>query len=107
MTAREAKQRATELWGDAGLFARLMIVFALIGSVWVGLTAAKNTVEVWLVPQSQYARDLDSLSAFFTRQQIADIQWKAADAEFKREMRQKQYEDCVRHHSGRACIPPK
>lgn len=107
MTRAEAKERALELWGGAGIVTRVALVFGLIASTWAGLTAAKNTVETWLVPQVQYKRDLDSLNAYFVRQQIADIQWKAEDAAFKREMRKQQYEDCVRHHGVKSCIPPK
>lgn len=107
MTTREAKERAKELWGEAGLFSRLMIVFGLIGSVWIGLTAAKNTVEVWLVPQSQYGRDLDSLTAFIHRRELAEIRWQVADSVFKKEMRDWKYQDCVRRNGSRSCIPPK
>jgi hypothetical protein len=107
MTRHEAKEKVTEMWGEMGLVARAGAVLGLLASLWLLTTAAKGTVQLWLVPQSQLRARDDSLNAFFTRQQIADIQWKAADAEFKREMRQKQYEDCVRHHSGKACIPPK
>lgn len=107
MTRQEAREKVGELWGESGMVTRVVIVFGLIGSLWVGLTAAKNTVETWLVPQSQYDSDLDSLNAYFVRQQIEDIQWKADDAAFKREMRKQQYEDCVRHHGVKSCIPPK
>ena len=100
-----------EWWGERGMIAKIGAIFLLIGSAWVGLTAAKNTtkyvVELWLVPQEQLEARDDSLDSFFTRQKIAEIQWKAEDAAFKREIRQKLYEDCVRHHGYRSCIPPR
>ena len=111
MTRHDAKEKALEWWGERGMLARVLVIFGLIGSTWVGLTAAKNTakyaVELWLVPQEQFEARDDSLDSFFVRQQIADIQWKAEDAAFKREIRQKLYEDCVRHHGQRSCIPPR
>ena len=111
MTRQDAKEKALEWWGERGVLARALVICGLIGSGWMGLTAAKNTtkyvVELWLVPQAQLEVRDDSLNSFFTRQQIAEIQWKAEDAAFKREIRQKLYEDCVRHHGPRSCIEPR
>lgn len=104
MTARDAKARVLELWGERGLLGRIALIGTLIGMLWVGVTAMKGTVEIWLVPQRQAQETKDSLNAFFTRQQIADIQWKAEDRAFKNEMRTWRHQECVRRYGPTNCI---
>lgn len=106
MTAREAKQRATELWGEMGLVGRATAIAVLIGLVWAGVTGSYRAASILFVPRSEMEVRDDSLRAYFYRRDSAQAIWLVEDRAWKADMKREKHRECVRHHGERACLRP-
>jgi hypothetical protein len=99
------KERAKEMWGEMGLVGKSISICTLIALTWAGLTAAKTSVETWLVPRSEMEVRDDSLRAYLYRRDSTQAIWLIEDRVWKAEMKAEKHRECVRHHGERSCLP--
>lgn len=100
MTTRDAKEKALEIWGEAGLSTRIAVVFGLIASVWLGVTAAIGTVDERYLLRREHARYQDSLAASAVLRDVRD------SARQERIANQLRYLICREDFSRQQCLRP-
>ena len=99
MTRQDAKEKVLELWGEAGFVTRVALIFGIIGSLWLGLTAALNTVDDRYFLRREHNRYRDSVSA------AAELRAVRDSSRQERVWRAIKYEGCMRRAKNdyRAC----
>lgn len=84
-----------ELWGEAGVFTRVAIIFGLIGSVWVAITAALSTVDDRYLLRREHNRYRDSVAA---AEALHDLRDSARQENVLRALR---YNACLTRMKGK------
>lgn len=99
MTRHDAKEKVQEWWGERGIFMRTALIFGIIGSVWLGVTAALNTVDDRYLLRREHNRYRDSVSA------AAELRAVRDSSRQERVWRAIKYEGCMRRAKNdyRAC----
>lgn len=87
MTRDDAKQKAVQMWGEMGVIGRATAVFALIGSMWLLVTAAYSVAGSLFVKRSDFQVYVHERDEYFAQRDSALAVWLVADSAQKADIR--------------------